>query len=692
MERMVNYYEILGLPIEASEDDIKREIQQKRKQFTAKTTSPKREIRQEAETKIEQISEAQKTLLKKDKRSEYDQKLKIWLASQPKQSANSASQDVYDSGQDLVAMGWDELNQGNIPNALHMATQATIRDGLNADAWALLGEANCRWGEIDDGVSNYLRAVKLRPNDAGLYFSLGCLYEDQEKWQEAYKQYDRASTIEPNTTLYRASKALVQVKTGQYDEGISVLRECISAEPDNKTYQWYLAIAYMRSVYEGWVHLPEDIVIGKDNVIGKGYWAINRKQVVLAQERISAAQILEFDDPQLASDIDAANKDISRMLERKFEGNIKFAVIASLPWLFLHGVGLALGPAYFFAARAPQYALNRRILFEAGVLSEKDNKMLAASMAGQNVMDKLLNFARSSADRAASSNDSAVKALALLPALMALGLITALLPVVTIYYFVKNYTGENAPTKSTPSPGGMPENVPLKNTRDQLLESEIIEVGTESAEHTSQLSPPSPSSENASRQESPPLEGRSVGEKQATSASHTPSGSGRHLSSLITNKLLLAGVGVLLLFLVGGGYYFQHRSGDVRLEDLAKREADIKEQQDKLAKERQAVERAMNSAPPPSAAVAPDQIPQSPNEAGGVDKSVEQQPGGPQSTAGMPVQQEQSRQVTPPVVKEARGPSPRQSTPGTKPKPRGGDEDSAMLGRAHKSLDDLLKQ
>lgn len=64
------------------------------------------------------------------------------------------------------------------------------------------------------------------------------------------------------------------------------------------------------------------------------------------------------------------------------------------------------------------------------------------------------------------------------------------------------------------------------------------------------------------------------------------------------SKPMLWVIGGIFLLLVGGGYYILHHRDDARLEELAKREAEIRNQQEKLAaKEKQALEQATKSQP-----------------------------------------------------------------------------------------------
>ena len=124
------------------------------------------------------------------------------------------------SASSLIEEGWRLLIADRIGDALEIATRATEQEPTNADAWALLGQARFRFGDIEDAIYEYKRAIKLRPGDASFYSDLGSIYESGERWDEAVGQYQRAAQIDPKTTMYRAAVGIVFVKTGKVDEAM----------------------------------------------------------------------------------------------------------------------------------------------------------------------------------------------------------------------------------------------------------------------------------------------------------------------------------------------------------------------------------------------------------------------------------------------------------------------------------------
>src|SRR5690606_30208091 len=91
----------------------------------------------------------------------------------------------------LIKEAWRLLIAGNIADAMYVATKATQAQGNNPEAWAILAQAKFKWGETEDAIYEYKRAIQLKPNEASYYFDLGGVYESAERWNDALQQYQR---------------------------------------------------------------------------------------------------------------------------------------------------------------------------------------------------------------------------------------------------------------------------------------------------------------------------------------------------------------------------------------------------------------------------------------------------------------------------------------------------------------------
>lgn len=237
---MVDYFKVLDVPITAQAEEIKVAIKDKRRLWMQKTNSPQLERRQEAEVKVKQIDEAEKILLNSSKRPEYEKQLRTNTTNDERTLDEAELQ----GGVNLIKQGWDLLIKDNIADAIYVATIATERQGDNSEAWALLAQAKYRWGEIDDSIYEYKKAIKLKPNEPDYYFELGGVFESEQRWQESIDNYQKASKINPSRSMYRAAIGQVYLRLEMFNDAIPILENCVSEEPKNETYNWFLALAY----------------------------------------------------------------------------------------------------------------------------------------------------------------------------------------------------------------------------------------------------------------------------------------------------------------------------------------------------------------------------------------------------------------------------------------------------------------
>jgi tetratricopeptide (TPR) repeat protein len=247
---------------------------------------------------------------------------------------------------------------------VYVGTEATKRDGDNPEAWALLAQAKFRWGDIEDAIYEYKRAISLKPNIASYYFDLGSVYESAKRWSDALQQYERASKIDPQVTAYRASIGILFVRNNVFDEGINILERCRREEPDNAIYQWFLAIAYQESAYQGWTEVEP----GHPSV-EPGFYPTKYEHIEAAREHLSKARALKFDDADLARELGEVETRIASMTQKKFIGNWIPPVLWALMGLFVMksspggGFFFILLPALYIASCfTPQYKINDRVI------------------------------------------------------------------------------------------------------------------------------------------------------------------------------------------------------------------------------------------------------------------------------------------------------------------------------------------
>lgn len=357
---MIDYYKILDVPMTAQSEEIKVAIKDKRRLWLQKTNAPQLERRQEAEVKVKQIDEAEKILLDSSKRSEYDKKLKT-SSQTDERTVDEKELKVAD---ELVKQGWEALISDNIADAIYIGTKATEKQGDNPEAWALLAQAKYRWGEIEDSIYEYKKAIKLRPNNSEYYFDLGSVYESQQRWQDAVDNYQKASKIDPKVSVYRAAIGQVYLRVEMYEDAIQILESCVSEEPDNTTYTWFLALAY------------NDLVLKKYMVESNdgSYYLVSKEASEFALKYFTKALALRFEDDELKAiirkNLDVANWSLSKHWGRSIGSTIKWGLILGIGGIGLFASGeaaliliaLAVWALWIFFGFKEGYKINKKVL------------------------------------------------------------------------------------------------------------------------------------------------------------------------------------------------------------------------------------------------------------------------------------------------------------------------------------------
>ena len=357
---MIDYYKILDVPMTAQTEEIVVAIKDKRRLWLQKTNAPQLERRQEAEVKVKQIDEAEKILLDSSERSEYDKKIK----TSSKADERTVDEDELKVGDELVEQGWDALINDNIADAIYIATKATEKQGDNPEAWALLAQAKFRWGEIEDSIYEYKKAIKLRPNNPEYYFDLGSVYESQKRWQDAVDNYQKASKIDPKVSVYRAAIGQVYLRVEMYEDAIQILESCVNEEPDNTTYNWFLAIAYNEFVLKNYMAKTKD---------GE-YYLATKEASELVLEYYKKALALKFDDDELETlikkDIDMVEWCLSKHWGRPIGATIKWGLILGVVGIILFTsknatvifIVLVIWALWIFCGFKEGYKINRDTL------------------------------------------------------------------------------------------------------------------------------------------------------------------------------------------------------------------------------------------------------------------------------------------------------------------------------------------
>ncbi len=103
-----------------------------------------------------------------------------------------------------------------------------------ADMWARIYLGNLLWrrGDIEAAVSEFEKAISLRPNRSLPLWSLANVYESQEKWEKAQELYERAVKVEPDDAVAHMNFGRMLLKRCEVARAASHLRRALSIDPE----------------------------------------------------------------------------------------------------------------------------------------------------------------------------------------------------------------------------------------------------------------------------------------------------------------------------------------------------------------------------------------------------------------------------------------------------------------------------
>ena len=87
-------------------------------------------------------------------------------------------------------------------------------DKQNLTGFIMLAQVEQSLGDAPGAIGHYKQALAIAPSNAGLYTTLGTLYESQGNWQEAQTLYQRALAIQPEEPLAANNLAYIMLEHG----------------------------------------------------------------------------------------------------------------------------------------------------------------------------------------------------------------------------------------------------------------------------------------------------------------------------------------------------------------------------------------------------------------------------------------------------------------------------------------------
>src|SRR5262249_35650946 len=154
-------------------------------------------------------------------------------------------------------------------------------DKQNFTGLVMLAQVNQDLNELPEAIANYRKAIVVSPRNAGLYTTLGSIYEAQGNWQEAQSLYQHALGIQPEEALAANNLAYLLLEHGgnvavalplahparrgsppfpasadtlgwayfqnaAYSLAEPLLEEAVKGSPTNAIYHYHLGVTYQK--------------------------------------------------------------------------------------------------------------------------------------------------------------------------------------------------------------------------------------------------------------------------------------------------------------------------------------------------------------------------------------------------------------------------------------------------------------
>lgn len=143
-------------------------------------------------------------------------------------------------------LGVSYLKDGDATKALKEFLQAVSDEPGNADTHAGLAQAYQAKRAYPLAEEQYLKALKIKPDDPQIRNNLGALYLDMHQWDKAIAAFRQAGTnlLFSNSEVSFTGMGVAYANKGDYPDAIAAYKKALQYEQRYPQAHFYLAEAY----------------------------------------------------------------------------------------------------------------------------------------------------------------------------------------------------------------------------------------------------------------------------------------------------------------------------------------------------------------------------------------------------------------------------------------------------------------
>ncbi|MEI8080387.1 MAG: DnaJ domain-containing protein [Actinomycetes bacterium] len=396
----VDFYEVLGVPANATEATIEKAINELQRKWRSRQNSPDPKRRVEAEEMMRTVEAAEVTLKDRNRRQAFDRTRSARYAPpaataarpsggqpnagrrrtgggssqaqppprpRPQPTAQPGPKRPTNSNNPWVRQANELLNRGANEAARIAAKRAVDATPSDPDSWTALGHALVALGRVQEAQLPFREAVAIAPTSANRVNLAKCRMM-LGYYGLAFESLSAAYSRDPGNLSVREALVLCYVDAGNPELALPLAEAMASQHPHHQPYQRQLA----------WVLYKTTVSELTETTPGL-YLITSKEQARIVKQRLGRAWNLQFTDDQLKAEIKKWYHVGEASLQRNFnspDAAVWFAwIVAFLAGVLFSFALLPLGLIYLaifslvfnIVQWRPQWQLNRRAAQASGV-------------------------------------------------------------------------------------------------------------------------------------------------------------------------------------------------------------------------------------------------------------------------------------------------------------------------------------
>ena len=231
-----DYYEVLGVPRSATDDEIKQAYRQ-----LARRYHPDVSKMADAEERFKELGEAYEVLGDPQMRPAYDARFVRNGPRSPFRSNGGGAPSGFGRGVQQRAAAERERREQRRAEAERREQAERERQPQGTVQYYNRGRDYAAKGDYDRAIQDYNQALRSAPNFAAAYYSRGLAYTAKGDYDRAIQDYNQALQLTPSFAAAYYNRGLAYKRKGEYEWAKSDFNKALTLGYDRATVEALLA-------------------------------------------------------------------------------------------------------------------------------------------------------------------------------------------------------------------------------------------------------------------------------------------------------------------------------------------------------------------------------------------------------------------------------------------------------------------